>query len=87
MTIEAKFNAILANVLTVMIMRKETFTIHTESEIAKDQIMRDLIDCIDFASSGRSLQFRAPSNFLISISLGQSIDHIMQHPHPLNVNL
>lgn len=87
MTIEAKFNAILANVLTVMIMRKETFAIHTESEIAKDQIMRDLIDCIDFASSGRSLQFQAPSNFLISIFLGQSIDRIMQHPHPLNVNL
>nr|KIR86149.1 hypothetical protein I308_03684 [Cryptococcus tetragattii IND107] len=40
-----------ANILTVMIMRKETFAIHTESEIAKDQIMRDLIECIDFASS------------------------------------
>lgn len=39
-----------------MIMRKETFAIHTESEIAKDQIMRDLIECIDFASSGRLLQ-------------------------------
>ncbi|TYJ51547.1 hypothetical protein B9479_007875 [Cryptococcus floricola] len=38
-----------ANVLTVMIMRKETFVIHTESEIAKDHIMKDLIDCFDFA--------------------------------------
>lgn len=50
-----------ANVLTVMIMRKETFTIHTESEIAKDQIMRDLIDCIDFASSVNRPHNAAPS--------------------------
>lgn len=57
-----------------MIMRKETFAIHTESEIAKDQIMRDLIDCIDFASSSRSLHFQAPSGFLIYIffSVSQS---------------
>ncbi|ODN96427.1 hypothetical protein L198_04141 [Cryptococcus wingfieldii CBS 7118] len=38
-----------ANVLTVMVMRKETFVIHTESEIAKDRIMKDLIDCTDYA--------------------------------------
>ncbi|AGV14300.1 hypothetical protein, variant [Cryptococcus neoformans var. grubii H99] len=50
-----------ANVLTVMIMRKETFAIHTESEIAKDQIMRDLIDCIDFASSINRPHNAAPS--------------------------
>ncbi|KAK8846747.1 hypothetical protein IAR55_005834 [Kwoniella newhampshirensis] len=39
-----------ANILTVMIMRKETFVVHAESELARDQIMKDLIDCIDFAS-------------------------------------
>ncbi|OWZ58492.1 hypothetical protein C368_00657 [Cryptococcus neoformans 125.91] len=50
-----------ANVLTVMIMRKETFAIYTESEIAKDQIMRDLIDCIDFASSINGPHNAAPS--------------------------
>lgn len=70
-----------------MIMRKETFAIYTESEIAKDQIMRDLIDCIDFASSSRSLQFQAPSDFLINIFFGQSMDRIMQRPHPLTINL
>ncbi|WVO23777.1 uncharacterized protein IAS62_005134 [Cryptococcus decagattii] len=50
-----------ANILTVMIMRKETFAIHTESEIAKDQIMRDLIECIDFASSVNRSHNTAPS--------------------------
>ncbi|RSH90319.1 hypothetical protein EHS25_001653 [Saitozyma podzolica] len=40
-----------ANVLTVMILRKETFVIHAESDVARDQIMKDLIDCIDFATN------------------------------------
>ncbi|WVR04434.1 hypothetical protein IAU60_001437 [Kwoniella sp. DSM 27419] len=40
-----------ANVLNVMIMRKETFTIHAESDMARDVIMKDLIECIDFASA------------------------------------
>ncbi|WVQ76776.1 hypothetical protein IAR50_006450 [Cryptococcus sp. DSM 104548] len=43
-----------ANVLTVMIMRKETFAIHTESEIAKDQILRDLSDCSEYTSVNAS---------------------------------
>nr|AAV28743.1 GEF1p [Cryptococcus gattii] len=50
-----------ANILTVMIMRKETFAIHAESEIGKDQIMRDLIECIDFASSVNRSHSAAPS--------------------------
>jgi hypothetical protein len=45
---------IAANVLTVMILRKETFVIHAESEMARDQIMKDLIDCIDFATNSES---------------------------------
>jgi hypothetical protein len=43
-----------ANVLTVMILRKETFVIHAESDVARDQIMKDLIDCIDFATNRTS---------------------------------
>lgn len=45
----------LANVLTVTIMRKEIFVIHAESEIARDRMMKDLLDCIDFASNGECL--------------------------------
>jgi hypothetical protein len=33
-------------------MRKETFVIHAESEMARDRMMKDLLDCIDFAASG-----------------------------------
>ena len=52
-----------ANVLTVTIMRKETFVIHAESDLARDQIMKDLLDCIEFATNGelsdkRSLLWR-----------------------------
>ncbi|WWC59198.1 uncharacterized protein I303_101748 [Kwoniella dejecticola CBS 10117] len=50
-----------ANVLTIMIMKKETFTIHAESDIARDQIMKDLIDCIDFASGVTRPSTAAPS--------------------------
>ncbi|OCF59079.1 hypothetical protein L486_03578 [Kwoniella mangroviensis CBS 10435] len=50
-----------ANVLTVMIMKKETFAIHAESEIARDQIMKDLLDCIDFASGATRPSTAAPS--------------------------
>jgi hypothetical protein len=35
-----------------MIMRKETFSIHAENEIARDQLMKDLLDCIEFAATG-----------------------------------
>ena len=45
--------SVIGNVLTVTIMRKETFVIHAESEVARDQIIKDIIDSIDFASSGR----------------------------------
>ena len=45
-----------ANILLVTIMRKETFVIHAESEVARDQMLKDLIDCIGFASSGMSTQ-------------------------------
>ncbi len=38
-----------------MIMRKETFVIHAESDMARDQMMKDLIECVDFAASGRFL--------------------------------
>ncbi|WVW78728.1 hypothetical protein I302_100688 [Kwoniella bestiolae CBS 10118] len=50
-----------ANVLTVMIMKKETFVIHAESDIARDQIMKDLIECIDFASGVTRPSTAAPS--------------------------
>ncbi|WWD22059.1 hypothetical protein CI109_106547 [Kwoniella shandongensis] len=70
-----------SNVVTVMIMRKETFVIHAESELARDQIMKDLIECIDFASSlGRpgGVQSAAPSPIDArspsSLSDGRSID-------------
>jgi len=36
-----------------MIMRKETFSIHTENEIARDQLMKDLLECIEFAATGK----------------------------------
>jgi hypothetical protein len=42
-----------ANVLTVMVMRKETFVIHAESDMARDQMIKDLIECVDFASSSK----------------------------------
>lgn len=42
------------NVLVVSIMRKETFVIHAESDMARDQMMKDIMECIDFAQSGRS---------------------------------
>jgi hypothetical protein len=41
-----------ANVLNVMIMRKETFSIHAETEMARDQLMKDLLDCIEYAATG-----------------------------------
>ncbi|WVF70066.1 hypothetical protein IAT40_004853 [Kwoniella sp. CBS 6097] len=50
-----------ANVLNVMIMRKETFVIHAESDVARDTIMKDLIDCIDFATSVTRPNTAAPS--------------------------
>ncbi|KAL7424381.1 hypothetical protein Q5752_000063 [Cryptotrichosporon argae] len=40
-----------ANVLTVTVMRKETFVIHAESEMERDQIIKALVECIDFASA------------------------------------
>lgn len=42
----------LANVVNIMIMRKETFSIHAENEMARDQLMKDLLDCIEFAATG-----------------------------------
>ena len=45
-----------ANILLGTIMRKGTFVIHAESEVARDQMLKDLIDCIGFASSGMSPQ-------------------------------
>lgn len=49
---EAKTTAdMIANVLSVTVMRKETFVIHAESEIARDQIVKDITECIDFAST------------------------------------
>ncbi|WWC87232.1 uncharacterized protein L201_002120 [Kwoniella dendrophila CBS 6074] len=50
-----------ANVLSIMIMKRETFVIHAESDIARDQIMKDLIDCIDFASVATRPSTAAPS--------------------------
>jgi hypothetical protein len=41
-----------------MIMRKETFSIHAENEMARDQLMKDLLDCIEFAATGK---LNAPS--------------------------
>jgi hypothetical protein len=35
-----------------MIMRKETFSIDAENEIARDQLMKDLLECIEFAATG-----------------------------------
>lgn len=43
-----------ANVLNVMVMKKETFVIHAESDLAREAILKDLIDCIDFAAAGES---------------------------------
>lgn len=43
----------LANVVNIMIMRKETFSIHAENEMARDQLMKDLLDCIEFAATGK----------------------------------
>lgn len=45
---------IAANVLNIMIMRKETFAIHLETEMARDQLMKDLLDCIEYAATGKS---------------------------------
>jgi hypothetical protein len=42
----------LVNVVNIMIMRKETFSIHAENEMARDQLMKDLLDCIEFAATG-----------------------------------
>ncbi|WVQ97824.1 hypothetical protein IAU59_004939 [Kwoniella sp. CBS 9459] len=50
-----------ANVLNVMIMRKETFMIHAESDVARDTIMKVLIECIDFATSVTRPNTAAPS--------------------------
>jgi hypothetical protein len=41
----------IANVLNIMIMRKETFAIHLETEMARDQLMKDMLDCIEYAAS------------------------------------
>lgn len=41
-----------ANVLSILIMKKETFAIHLENEMARDQLMKDMLDCIEFAAGG-----------------------------------
>jgi len=46
-----------ANVVNIMIMRKETFSIHAENEIARDQLMKDLLECIEFAATGEYSSF------------------------------
>lgn len=50
-----------ANALNVMIMRKETFVIHAESDVARDQMVKDLLECIDFAASMSRRNTAAPS--------------------------
>lgn len=50
-----------ANVLNVMVMKKETFVLHAESDLAREAIMKDLIDCIDFAAAGKSTLSRDQS--------------------------
>ena len=54
--IAVKLTVASANVLTVTIMRKETFIIHAESEVARDQIVHDLMGCIDFAANSGELR-------------------------------
>ncbi|TXT11156.1 hypothetical protein VHUM_01907 [Vanrija humicola] len=39
-----------SNVLAVTVMRKETFVIHANSEIERDQMVKSIQECIDFAS-------------------------------------
>ncbi|ORX34393.1 hypothetical protein BD324DRAFT_643385 [Kockovaella imperatae] len=58
------------NILTVTIMKKETFVIHAESEVARDKILHDLYECIDFAASTAArrglpspVDARSPSSF------------------------
>lgn len=43
------------NVVAVTVMRRETFVIHAESEMERDQIMKSLTDCISFASGNGGL--------------------------------
>lgn len=43
-----------SNVVAVTVLRKETFVIHTESEIERDLMMKSLGECIEFASGGES---------------------------------
>ncbi|ORY26875.1 hypothetical protein BCR39DRAFT_539899 [Naematelia encephala] len=53
-----------SNVLVVTVMRKETFMIHAENEVARDQMIKDMIDCIDFAASAsrRTTSLTSPTN-------------------------
>jgi hypothetical protein len=46
-------------------MRKETFSIHAENEMARDQLMKDLLDCIEFAATGK---FRLQTPVIESLS-------------------
>lgn len=55
-----------ANSLNIVIMRKETLVIHTESEVARDQLMKDLLECIDFAGNSKSID-TSPSRHLADI--------------------
>lgn len=41
----------VGNVVAITVMRRETFVIHAESEMERDQIMKSLTDCINFASN------------------------------------
>ncbi|BEJ14615.1 hypothetical protein CspHIS471_0403820 [Cutaneotrichosporon sp. HIS471] len=43
-----------SNVVAVTVMRKETFVIHAESEIERDQIMKSVSECIEFATYSSS---------------------------------
>lgn len=46
---KAHADGIADNMLSVTVMRKETFIIHAENDISRDQIVKDLLDCVDFA--------------------------------------
>ena len=45
-------------------MKKETFFIHAESEVARDRIIQDLMECIDFAATAGELHMVILANAL-----------------------
>ncbi|BEI91494.1 uncharacterized protein CcaverHIS019_0403140 [Cutaneotrichosporon cavernicola] len=78
-----------SNVVAVTVMRKETFVIHAESEIERDQIMKSVSECIEFATYSSSqrvtpLPSPMPSPIDGTVRSPVSTTGSMRYPSPMS---